>query len=114
MTELGELERNHEEFARRNTRVVAVSLEGPEEAAKTQRDFQHLTVVSDAGRGLSTVAAVIHPQSGPNGGDTAAPATLLVDRGGTVRWVYRPERFLGRLSASELLAAINQYLSAGR
>jgi alkyl hydroperoxide reductase subunit AhpC len=114
MTELGELERNHEEFARRNTRVVVVSLESPEEAAKTERDFKHLTVVADAGRGLSTVADVIHPHSAPDQGDTAAPATLLVDRGGTVRWVYRPERFLGRLSPNELLAAIDQHSSAGR
>jgi peroxiredoxin len=112
MTELGELERTQAEFARRNTRVVAVSVEGPEEAAKTQADFPHLVVVADVGRALSSVADVIHPQSGPNGSDTAAPATVLVDRQGTVRWANRPERFLARLSPDQMLAAIDRHLSA--
>ena len=114
MTELGELERHHADFVRRDTRVVVVSLEGPEEAKKTQADFPHLVVVADAQRGLSSVAAAIHPQSAPGGGDTAAPATLLVDRHGTVCWEYRPNTFLSRLSPDELLAAIDQHLAAGR
>jgi hypothetical protein len=49
MTELGELERHSAEFARRNTRVVVVSVEGPEDASKTQIDFPHLIMVADAG-----------------------------------------------------------------
>jgi alkyl hydroperoxide reductase subunit AhpC len=113
MTELGELERRHEEFARRNTRVVVVSVEGPDEAKQTQEAFPHLVVVADADRELTTLADVIHPHSGPGGGDSAAPATLLVDRHGTVRWTYRPDRFLSRLSPDELLAAIDRHLSAG-
>jgi alkyl hydroperoxide reductase subunit AhpC len=113
MTELGELERHHAEFARRNTRVVVVSVESLEEARKTQTDFPHLVVVADAQRGLSSVADAIHPHSAPGGGDTAAPATLLVDPRGTVRWEYRPSRFLTRLSPDELLAAIDQHLSGG-
>lgn len=113
MMELGELEQHHADFAKRNTRVVVVSLEGPNEAKKTQEDFPHLLVVADAGRGLSTVADVIHERSGPNGVDSAAPATLLVDRRGTVRWEFRPSRFFRRLSPGELLASIDQHLSAG-
>jgi len=114
MTELGELERHHEEFARRNTRVVVASLEGTEDAKKTQADFPHLVVVADAQRGLSSVADAIHPRSGPERGDTSAPATLLVDRHGTVRWEYRPARFLTRLSPQELLAAIDQHVADSR
>jgi peroxiredoxin len=114
MTELGELERHHADFAKRNTRVVVVSLEGPNEAEKTQADFPHLVVVADAGRGLSTVADAIHERSNPHhDGDTSAPATLLVDRQGTVRWEFRPARYFTRLSPDELLAAIDQHLSAG-
>jgi alkyl hydroperoxide reductase subunit AhpC len=114
MTELGELERQHAEFARRNTRVVVVSLERPSEAQQTQADFPHLLVVADAQGELSTAATVLHPHTAPDGGDTAAPATLLVDRQGTVRWTYRPDRFLTRLSPDDLLAAIDQHLSGGR
>jgi hypothetical protein len=39
---------------------------------------------------------------------------VLVDRQGTVRWTFRPERFLDRLSPDELLAAIDQHLPAER
>jgi alkyl hydroperoxide reductase subunit AhpC len=114
MTELGELERRHEEFDKRNTRVVVVSIEGADAAQKTQADFPHLVVVSDAGRELTNVADVIHPRSGPDGGDSATPATLLIDRQGTVRWAFRPERYITRLSPDELLAAIGQHLAADR
>jgi alkyl hydroperoxide reductase subunit AhpC len=114
MSELGELESHHAEFTRRNTRIVVVSLERPDEAKKTQADFPHLVVVADAQRALSSLADVIHPRSGPGGDDTAAPATLLVNREGMVRWTYRPERFLSRLSSDELLAAVDEHLPAGR
>ncbi len=111
MTELGELEQHHAEFAKRNTRLVVVSLEGPKEASKTQADFPHLVVVADAGKGLSSVADAIHEKSDPHhNADTSAPATLLVDRQGTVRWEFRPTRFFTRLSPDELLAAIDQHL----
>src|SRR5436190_2077612 len=112
MTELGELERQHAEFARRHTRVVAASVEDLPAAQQTQADFPHLVVVADAQRGLSSVATVLHPHSAPDKGDTASPASLVLDRHGTVRWTYRPDRFLSRLPPEELLAAIDQQLSA--
>jgi peroxiredoxin len=114
MAELGELESHHAEFERRKTHVVAISVEGPEEAKKTQAECPHLIVVADEGRGLSSVADVIHARSAPDGGDTASPATLLVDRNGVVQWEYRPERFVTRLSADELLAAIDKHLPGDR
>jgi alkyl hydroperoxide reductase subunit AhpC len=110
MTELGELERRHADFDQRNTRIVAVSLEKRDDAKKTQADFPHLVVVADAQKGLSSVADSIHLHSAPDGGETSAPATLLVDREGIVRWEYRPKRYLSRLSPDELLAAIDEHL----
>jgi peroxiredoxin len=111
MIELGELERRHADFAQRNTRIVVVSLESPEEARKTQADFPHLVVVADQDKGLSLVADALHSRSGPGGSETAAPASLLVDRTGIVRWVYRPDRFLSRPSPEEILAAIDRNVS---
>ena len=108
MIELGELESHWQQFEDKKVRVVVISVEGPEEAKATQADFPHLAVVSDADHKLSDAVAVIHARSAPDGGDTAAPTTLLVDSSGTVRWVYRPERVLGRLSPSGLLAAIDR------
>ena len=110
MVELGQLEKAYAEFERRNTRVVAVSLEDVEAARATQAEFPHLVVVADKDCGLADALAVVHPDSNPEGGDTAAPTTVLVDGRGTVRWVGRPDRFLGRLSPPEVLAAIDAHL----
>jgi alkyl hydroperoxide reductase subunit AhpC len=110
MTELVQLERRHEEFPKRNARVIVVSVEGPDDARETQADFPHLTVLSDESRGLSEAAGLIHPHAGPDGGDTDVPTTILVDKRGTVRWLYRSPSVIARLSPDEVLQAIDQNL----
>jgi hypothetical protein len=110
MIELGQLERRHEDFAHRATRVAVVSLEGTEDARKTQSDFPHLLVLADKGRGLSDAAALIHPHSAPDGSDTSAPTTILVDQQGDVRWLHRPGEVIARLSPDEVLAAIDSHI----
>jgi peroxiredoxin len=109
MIELGELEARHEDFARRNARIVVVSLENRDDAAKTQAQFPHLLAVADADRQLISTADVLHPHAGPDGADAAAPTTFLIDRTGTVRWLFRSDRFFARLSPDELLAALDQH-----
>ncbi len=109
MAELGELEARHADFAKRDIRVVAISLEGRPEAEKTQREFPHLLIVADADRDLADAADLIHADSGPGGSDTTAPTTILVDRGGIVRWLYRPGRFIQRLTPDEVLAAVDAH-----
>src|SRR5947209_3677454 len=114
MIELGQLEKRFGELDSRQTRVVVASLEGPEAAAKTQRDFPHLLVLADSDHRLAQAAGVIHAHSKPGGDDTSAPTTILIDRRGVVRWIYRPERNLARLRVDDLLAAIDQNLRATR
>jgi peroxiredoxin len=108
MIELGQLNRRHEDFARRNTRVIVASLEGVEDAAKTQEQLPHLLVLADGGRGLSEAVGVIHAQSHPEGGDTSAPTTIIVDRHGTVRWLHRAG-VITRLAPDEVLQAIDAH-----
>src|SRR5262245_13268364 len=112
MIELGQLERRHEDFARRGTRVVVVSVEGTEDAQKTQADFPHLLVLADRERGLSDAAGLIHPHAAPDGGDADAPTTSLVDRHGTVRWLYRTGEVIARLSPDDVLRAIDLHFPA--
>ena len=107
MTELVQLERRHEDFPKRNARVIVVSVEGHDDAQKTQADFPHLTVLSDEGRGLSEAAGLIHPHAAPDGGDADVPTTILVDRRGVVRWLYRSPSVIERLSPDEVLRAID-------
>jgi alkyl hydroperoxide reductase subunit AhpC len=110
MIELGQLERRHEDFTRRSTRVIAVSVDGTEDARKTQADFPHLLVLADESRGLSEAAQLIHPHAAPNGSDADAPTTILVDRHGTVRWLYRSSEVIARLSPDEVLQAIDAHI----
>ena len=110
MVELGQLERRHEDFARRNVRIFVVSLEGRDEAAKTQAQFPHLTAVADAEHHLIDAVGALHPHANPEGGDAAAPTTILIDRDGVVRWLFRPDRYLTRLSPDELLDAVDHHL----
>jgi len=110
MTELVQLERRHDDFPKRNTRVILVSVEGIDDAKKTQAGFPHLTVLSDEGRGLSEAAGLIHTHAGPEGEDIDVPTTILVDKRGTVRWLFRSPSVIARLSPDELLQAIDQTL----
>jgi peroxiredoxin len=110
MVELGQLERRHEDFARRNTRVIAVSVEGAEDASKTQAQFPHLVVLADQVRGLSEAAVLIHAHAGRDGSDVDAPTTILVDRHGTVRWLYRPGDVIARLPPDDVLQAIDRHM----
>jgi peroxiredoxin len=108
MIELGQLESHWREFEEKKVRVVVVSVEGLEAAKATQADFPHLIVVSDAEHHLTDAVAVLHPRSGPQGDDTSAPTTFLVDGGGFVRWIFRPDAVLTRLSPPQVLAAIDR------
>ena len=110
MTELVQLERRHDDFSGRGTRVIAVSVEGLDDAGKTQAGYPHLTVASDEAHGLSEAAGLIHPHAAPDGGDTDVPTTILVDRGGTLRWLYRSPSVIERLSPDEVLRAIDRHL----
>ena len=110
MIELGQLERRHEDFERANTRVIVSSVEGTDDAAETQAQFPHLLVLADQGRGLSEAADLIHPHSGPNGDDTDAPTTVIVDGKGIVRWFYRPHQVFTRLTPDEVLQALDRQL----
>jgi alkyl hydroperoxide reductase subunit AhpC len=110
MVELGELEANHAEFEERGTRVVVISMEDCAKAEATQADFPHLKVVADGDARMCRALEVIHPGIAPDGSDAAAPTTILVDGKGKVRWLFRPERHMTRLSTAELLKAIDEHL----
>ena len=110
MIELGQLERRHEDFARRNTRVIVVSLEGFDDAKKTQAQLPHLLVLADKEQGLSDPAGFIDADNkGPNNSDIDAPTTILVDAHGKVDWLFRSSQVIVRLSPDEVLQAIDQH-----
>jgi peroxiredoxin len=107
MIELVQLEKHHADFESRNTRVVVASLEGLDDARKTQEEFPHLSVLADESRKLSDAAALVHPHAGPDGRDADAPTTIIVDRNGIVRWFYRSPQVNARLSPDDVLGEID-------
>jgi peroxiredoxin len=66
--------------------------------------------MADSNRRLSTALDVIHPDSAPGGGDTAAPTTVIVDGSGIVRWTFRPDRVFRRLTPAEVLEAVDKHI----
>ncbi len=88
-------------------RVVVVSNDDVPTSQATQDEYPHLKVVSDSDQNVARAMQVIHPGAAPDGGDTNAPTTFLVDGGGTVRRFLRKDQFLARPSPEELLAAID-------
>lgn len=93
--------------------MIAVSVEGVEDARQTQAQFPRLLVLSDEGHGLSDAADLIDAKNkGPNNRAIDAPTTILVDRHGTVRWLYRPGEVITRLSPEEVFQAIDQWMPA--
>lgn len=110
MMELGELEKQHEEFDRRHVRLLAVSLEEPADAAKSKEQFSHLHFIADANGDLIKAAGVLHEHAGPGGKDCATPFTVLVDREGMVRWLHRPSSGMERISTKELLTQVDAAL----
>ncbi|HEV8061857.1 MAG TPA: redoxin domain-containing protein [Gemmataceae bacterium] len=110
MIELVQLERRHEDFAKRNTRVIVASVEGLDLAQQTQEKCPHLLVLADAQRGLTEAGGLIHAHAGPEGADIATPTTILLDREGIVRWIFRPSQVVERLSPDEVLQAVDEHL----
>src|SRR6516165_1915233 len=110
MLELVQLEKRHADFAGRNADVIVVSMEGTTDAQLTQERFPHLVVLSDSGRGLADGVGLVHVHAAPDGSDADMPTTILLDRNGVVRWIYRTPEVIARLSPDELLDAIDRNL----
>src|SRR5437867_2992798 len=105
MIELGGLNGRSQDFDQRKVRIIVVSNDDQATAKETQAKFPNLQVVSDRDQILARAAQVIQPGAAADGSDTNAPTTFLVDGAGYVRWLYRPDRVLERLSPDELLQA---------
>ncbi len=75
-----------------------------------RQGFAPFVIDQRTGTHVCQTLNVIHPGAGHGGKDPAAPTTILVDGEGTVRWLFRPNRFLERLSPAQLLAAIEEHM----
>ncbi len=77
---------------------------------KTKQKVPHLVVVADSDHKLVDAVQVLHAGAGEHGEDIAAPTTMLVDKDGVVRALFRPTSIASRLSASEVLEMVDKDL----
>ena len=108
MMELGQLQEHHAEFANKNARIIAVSMDTPEDASKTQEQFRDLVILSDPNSSLIESIKAVHPHAGPGGIDATAPTTIILDKDGKIRWIDREDRFIARPSPQEVLSALEK------
>lgn len=88
-------------------------MEDLDDVKKTQAERSHLIVLSDKDRQLVNAANVVHKDANPfEGKDAAFPTTVLIDRKGIVRWVFRPPSILSRISPDDLLKAVDEKLKS--
>jgi len=114
MLELGQLDKRHADFAKWKVQIVAISNDNLEDSKWTQEKFPRLTIVSDHEIKVADALRVIHKGANPSGGDANAPTTFLVDGTGLLRWFYRPDRIINRLTPDELLAEVDKHLPGSR
>ena len=112
MMELGQLEKRHEEFAKRNVRVLAISNDNQETAKLSQAKMPHVTFVADAQQTMAKAIQVIDAGKGPKWTDTNAPTTFLIDGAGKVRWMFRADNFVERADPDVIFAAIDKAFGA--
>jgi peroxiredoxin len=98
------------ELQNRQVRIIAISHDDYEETQGSQNSFPHLAFVADSAGKMARALAVDCPVAGPGSRETNAPTTMLVDGGGIVRWIFRPERYDVRLSPEEVFRAVGQFL----
>ncbi len=115
VTQLGELEREHDALRAAGLSVYAISVDRPDEQrALEQRLRGRVSFLSDEKGALLDALGVRHVDGvpwydrllfGARRQDIALPATLLLDGAGVVRFARRARRIDDRPSVAELLAA---------
>ena len=97
------------EFQEARVRVVAISVDRPEESESLRKKAGYTFLfLSDPDAEVIRRYDLLHRGAGVDGHDIARPAEFLVDSSGVVRWVNLTGDFRERATPDELLAAVRQ------
>ncbi|MDE3170799.1 MAG: peroxiredoxin family protein [Acidobacteriota bacterium] len=101
------------EFDARKIRVIAISVDTPEESEHL-RQTQGYTfpILSDGKREVIRRWDLVHEHGGEGGADIARPAEFLIDSSGRVRWVNLTEDYRVRARPEQALAAFDSEIVA--
>jgi len=85
---------------------VAISVDSPEQSADLVRKGRfRYTFLSDPKAEVIRRYDLLHKGGGEKGQDVARPAEFLIDKSGTVRWVYLTDDFRVRARPEALIEA---------
>ena len=107
MAELQGLGAQLSEAEQAGVEVVAIS---PDSNAQSQKVAEGLHLnyrfLADGDLAVARRYGLIHPAGGPNGEDVPKPATIVVDRNGTVRWFKVAHNFQVRPDPGDVLKVV--------
>ena len=108
-SELRSFQQHLAEFERRGVRVVAISVDAPDESLPLAKSQGYtFPLLSDVNAAAIRAYRVLHAGGGENGKDIARPAEFLVDKNGTVQWENLTENLLARLEPQTVLAVFDR------
>lgn len=124
--EIHELAKAYPEYRKRGVTPVAISVDKPDEASKTDATYAiPFPVLSDSGLAVHEAFHVVHHaddaevaklrqhgidlerSAGRDHHDFAIPALFLIDRQGVVRWAHADPDYTTRPHTPQILAAID-------
>ena len=107
-SELRSFEKSLPQFEARGVRVVAISVDSPEES-RSLRQSQGYTFpfLSDPMANTIRAYGALHEHGREDGNNIARPAEFLVDQTGTIRWENVPKSVIERLRPETALRAID-------
>ena len=102
-------QQNLDKFTTRGVRLVAVSVDPPEVTREhIEKAGYTYTFLSDPKAEVIRRYDLLHPGGGIGGADIARPAEFLLDPSGTVRWANLTESYKVRVTAEQILKALDE------
>jgi peroxiredoxin len=113
-SELRSFEKRLPDFNARKIRVIAISVDTPQESQHLRETEGYTFVIlSDAKDEVIRRWDLVHPHGGVDGADIARPAEFLIDASGKVRWVNLTEDVRVRARPEQVLQAFDASTVSG-
>ena len=106
--ELGQLQQYYDAIRNYGVQIYAVSVDSPEaNRALRERVGAGYTFLSDPDATVLGQLNIRHHTPNPTGKDIAVPTQILVDKTGTVRWIYQTSNYRIRARPETILAVLD-------
>jgi peroxiredoxin len=107
MAELGEFAKHHNEFKALNVQIIGVSVDPLSKARMTESELKlPFPLLSDSHRTVTRLYGTRSPSryNSPDGLAYDTATLLLIDKTGTIRWIYQNSNYKIRSPISQDLA----------